>query len=174
MPTTPLAGKAAPDLTVPLIIGTEWKLSQQDPGSFTLVNVYRGVHCPICEDQLKTLKGLYDQFIDKGVEVLNVSMDTEDKAREAHEGWGLGNIPMGYGLSEAQAREWGLYLSEATKDGEPDTFAEPALFLVQPDGTLYLASISNSPFARTDVELLLGKIDFIRENAYPARGTKAA
>lgn len=174
MPTTPEAGVAAPDLKVPLIIGTEWELAKQDPRAFTMINVYRGLHCPVCQSHLKTLKGLYDQFIDKGVEVLNVSMDTEEQAREAHEGWDLGNIPMGYGLSEAQAADWGLYLSEAIKEDEPDIFAEPGLFLVRPDGTLHLAVVSNSPFARPDLEALLGRIDFIVEKSYPARGTKAA
>lgn len=174
MPTTPAAGVAAPDLKVRLIIGTEWDLSQQDPKAFTMINVYRGLHCPLCQQYLTTLKGLYDRFIDKGVEVLNVSMDGEDRARKAHEDWGLGDIPMGYGLTEAQAADWGLYLSEAIKEDEAEVFAEPGLFLVRPDGTLYLVAVSNSPFARPDLEALLDRIDFIVEEDYPARGTKAA
>lgn len=173
MPTTPRAGAAAPDLKVRLINGTEWQLSQQNPKAFTMVNVYRGLHCPVCQEYLKTLKRLYDRFVDKGVEVLNVSMDNENRARKAHEEWGLGSIPMGYGLSEAQASAWGLYLSEAIKKDEAEIFAEPGLFLVRPDGALYLASVSNSPFVRPDLEALLDKIDFMIEKDYPARGTKA-
>ena len=171
--TMPLPGQPAPDLDVKLIIDAEWKLSEQHPKAFTMIVVYRGLHCPICKSYLSGLRGLYDDFLSKGVEVLNVSMDTEGKAREAHENWGLDPIPMGYGLSEEQARAWGLHLSEG-RDDEPEVFAEPGLFLVKPNGTLYAAEMSSTPFVRPDLKLLLSKIDVVREKDYPPRGTKAA
>lgn len=87
---------------------------------------------------------------------------------------GLGQHSHGLRSDRVAGANWGLYLSEAIKEDEPHVFAEPGLFLVRPDGTLYLASVSNSPFARPDLEALLGKIDFIVEKGYPARGTKAA
>ncbi|EKE44733.1 alkyl hydroperoxide reductase/ thiol specific antioxidant/ Mal allergen [Oceaniovalibus guishaninsula JLT2003] len=171
MPTTPTPGAPAPALTVPLIIGTEWSLDRQEPDSFTMIVVYRGLHCPVCKAYLQGLKALYQGYLDKGFNVLTLSMDPEDKAKKAHDDWDLADIPMGYGLTEDQARDWGLYLSDSISDAETSVFAEPAVFWVKPDGTLYMAAISNMPFARPDLEFLLGKADFIAEKDYPPRGT---
>ncbi len=174
MPDTPTPDTAAPALKLPLIIGTEWDFADQSPGSFTQIIVYRGLHCPVCKQYLSQVRELYDRFLEKGVETIYVSMDSEYRARRAHEEWGLDPIPMGYGLSESQAKEWGLYLSDPIQDSEKGRFAEPAVFWVRPDGRLYLAAVSNSPFARPDLEALLERVDFIRENEYPARGRAAA
>ncbi|MXQ06938.1 redoxin domain-containing protein [Alphaproteobacteria bacterium GH1-50] len=174
MPRTPLPGQTAPDLHLPLIIGSKWTLAEQSPGAFTMIVVYRGLHCPMCEKYLKQIRAMYDEFLAKGVEVLHVSMDGKDRATKAHEDWALDPIPMAYGLTEDQAADWGLYLSKSMKEAEPDVFAEPGLFLVRGTGELYLVDISNSPFSRPDLTVLLDKLDFIIEKDYPARGTKAA
>ncbi|WP_375260486.1 redoxin domain-containing protein [Palleronia sp.] len=174
MPTTPTPDAKAPDLKLSLIIGTQWDLADQNPGAFTQIIVYRGLHCPVCKQYLSKMRELYEQFLEKGVETIHVSMDSEGRARQAHEDWRLDPIPMAHGLTEAQAKEWGLYLSEPIQESEKGVFAEPAVFWVRPDQRLYLASVSNSPFARPDLEELLGKVDFIKEKDYPARGRKSA
>lgn len=174
MPTVPQADHPAPDLQIPLIIGGEWSLSEQRPDAFTIIVFYRGLHCPMCKAYLEELKSKFDAFVSKGFNVITVSMDDKDRATRAHEEWGLKDIPMGYGLTEDQARAWGLYLSEAIKDAEPQVFAEPGMFWIRPDGKLYLADVSNSPFSRPDLGVLLDKADFIIDKEYPARGTKAA
>lgn len=173
MPTPPNPDEKAPALKLPLIIGTDWELSEQSPEAFTQIIVYRGLHCPMCQQYLKQSRELYDDFLSKGVETIHVSMDSEERAREAHEDWGLDPIPMAYGLTREQAEIWGLYLSDPIQDSEKDTFAEPAIFWVRPDGRIYLAAVSNSPFARPDLGTLLGKVDFIRDKDYPARGQAA-
>lgn len=172
--TMPLPGSPAPALDLKLIIDAEWKLTEQSPEAFTLIVFYRGLHCPICKSYLKGLRGMYDDWLNKGVEIIHVSMDTQEKATQAHEEWELDPVPMGYGLTEEQARAWGLYLSEGITEKEPKLFAEPGLFMVRPDGTLYFAEMSSTPIVRPDLEMLLGKIDFIKEKDYPPRGTKAA
>ena len=53
---------------------------------------------------------------------------------------------------------------------EPKLFAEPGLFLVKPDQTLYWASISTMPFARPHFNDIAGAIDFALSKNYPARG----
>jgi len=35
-------------------------------------------------------------------------------------------------------REWGLYVSKGVKEPEPQMFAEPGLYLVKPDNTIYI------------------------------------
>ncbi len=67
-------------------------------------------------------------------------------------------------------RAWGLFVSRSIKDGEPAEFAEPGLFLISPDGTVYYEAVNSMPFGRPQFGDLLQAIDFVTENDYPARG----
>jgi hypothetical protein len=89
--------------------------------------------------------------------------------------WGLSNLTLGYGVTIDHAREWGLYVSTGrgvTSAGveEPPLFAEPGLFIVKPDGTLYWGSVSTMPLARPHFSEILSAIDFVISKNYPARG----
>lgn len=170
MPTLPLPRQRAPELTVETVDGDTWSLHDQEPEAFTLVVAYRGVHCPVCKSYLETLTDLRGDYAERGVEVVAVSMDSEARARKAHQDWDVGGFPIGYGMTEEAARAWGLYLSEGIKDEEPDLFSEPGLFLVQADGTLHYAAVNSAPWGRPHLPSFLKSVDFILENDYPARG----
>ncbi|MEM1401497.1 MAG: AhpC/TSA family protein, partial [Pseudomonadota bacterium] len=49
-------------------------------------------------------------------------------------------------------------------------FAEPGLFLVRPDKTLYFGSVQTMPFARPSFDGVLMGLDFVLKTDYPARG----
>ncbi len=168
-----MPGAAAPELSVKTVAGADWRLSAQAPKTFTMIVFYRGLHCPVCKGFLGELSRLLPEYGAAGTNVIAVSMDPQDRARQAVEDWGLGDLVVGYGLSEAQARAWGLYLSESIKDAETPVFCEPGLFLVDPRGALYLINVASMPFARPDIASLPGKISFAMENNYPPRGTRA-
>jgi hypothetical protein len=109
------------------------------------------------------------------VSTVITSTDSRERAAEAKEKWGLPNLTVGYGIPIEKAREWGLYISTSrgvTSTGveEPPLFAEPGLFLVKPDGTLYWANVSTMPFARPHFSEIAGAIDFALAKNYPARG----
>ena len=167
--------QAAPDLEVRTTDGGTWRLSEQSPENFTLVVMYRGLHCPICSRYLKDLDNKLGDFAEVGVEVIVLSSDTEERARQAKEDWKLDNLTVGYGLGLDAARNWGLYISEGigtTSSGfeEPALFSEPGLFLVRPDGTIYFGSVQTMPFARPAFAEILGATKFVLERGYPARG----
>jgi peroxiredoxin len=158
--------------------GAAFSLHAERPRHFTLVVVYRGLHCPICKVQLRDLEGRLDAFAEKGVGVIALSTDTEERATRAKTDWSLPRLRLGYGFSLNAAREWGLFLSAGrgtTSIGveEPALFAEPGLFLVRPDGTLYFSSVQTMPFARPAFADILGAIDFVVAKDYPARGEVA-
>ncbi len=161
---------AVPALRVETINGGIWTLADQEPENFTMVVFYRGLHCPVCKAYLQKLEGLLDGYEAAGFSTIALSMNTEALAKQAADEWELSKLTIGYGLSEADARAWGLYISRAIKDAEADVFCEPGLFWVRPDGRLYLADVSNMPWARPDLEFLQSKIPFAVENGYPARG----
>jgi peroxiredoxin len=158
--------------------GTAFSLADEKPQHFTLVVVYRGLHCPICRVQLRDLENRLDAFAEKGVGVIALSTDSEERAAGAKTDWGLPRLRLGYGFSLNAAREWGLFLSAGrgtTSIGveEPALFAEPGLFLVRPDGTLYFSSVQTMPFARPAFADILGAIDYVVAKDYPARGEVA-
>ncbi len=164
-------GQPAPDLNVDLVGAGSFKLADASPERFTMVVFYRGLHCPVCRSYNKALVRQLDALAERGVEVVAVSMDDEDRATTTVQDWKLGeDLRVGYGLTEESARQWGLYISSAISDSEPATFAEPGLFLVRPDGTLYYAAVNSMPWGRPDLEELTKALDFIIDKDYPARG----
>ncbi|MBL7471583.1 peroxiredoxin-like family protein [Robertkochia sediminum] len=166
----PTPKQQAPSLVVELLGGSTWNLAEQKPEAFTLVVFYRGLHCPLCKKYLKQLEELRGEFAAIGVDVIAISMDSQARARAARMQWELGDLPLGYGLSKETATEWGLYLSAAVKDAEPDLFSEPGLFLIRPDQTVYYASINSNPWGRPYLPTFVKGVQYIAENNYPARG----
>lgn len=168
-----------PALEVPTVDGPVWSLAAQKPEHFTLVVFFRGLHCPICKAQLRDLQAKLPDFAKRGVGVIALSSDDAERAGRTRTEWDLPDLTLGYGVSLAKAREWGLYVSSGrgkTSIGveEPAQFSEPGLFLVRPDGTLYFASVQTMPFARPHFADILTAIDFVVAKDYPARGEVAA
>lgn len=165
-----------PALAVPLLGGGRFDLAAAPPApSFRMLVFYRGLHCPLCAKYLLELEKLHDDFMQRGVHPVAISSDTEERARAMAEKLNARKLPFGYGLPLATARQWGLTISASrgkTSIGieEPALFSEPGLFLVRPDGTLYWGSAQTMPFARPHFDEILGALDFVAKNDYPARG----
>jgi peroxiredoxin len=162
--------KAAPPLDIDLIDGGRWRLAEAKPAAFTMIVVYRGLHCPVCKTYLGDLESRLPEFAKRGVEVVALSTDSRERAERARAEWGLNELRLGYGLPIATARDWDLYISTAIRDGEPPQFAEPGLFLVKPDGSLFYAARTSAPWGRPPLEQMLRGIDVAVERKMPARG----
>lgn len=165
-----------PPLNLKSINNADFDLHRQVPENFTALFFYRGLHCPICKNQLQELEKNINKFNDRGVNVVAISMDKQDRAEKAYKEWELSNLNVCYGLEESTAREWGLYISEGLPNPdaiveESQIFSEPGMFLVKPDGTLYCSSIQTMPFARPPLSDIISALDFILEKDYPPRGT---
>lgn len=167
--------QSVPELDVATVGGSMWKLADSQPENFTMVVFYRGLHCPICARYLKDLENKLSKFAERGVNVVAISSDTQQRAEKTKQDWQLEHLTVGYGLDLDKAREWGLYISTSrgkTSTGvvEPNLFSEPALYLIRPDGTLYFGTVQTMPFARPNFAEILGALDFVLANDYPARG----
>jgi peroxiredoxin len=171
--STPTPNKAAPLLDFDLVGGGHWSLSGSRPKTFTMIVFYRGLHCPICREYLRGVASMLDDFDERGVDVVAVSMDPKDRAHASVEEWKLGKLPVGHSLPEVVARGWGLYISETIDNGESNRFSEPGLFLVRPDNTLRYAAITSMPFGRPALDEVLAGIDLILEQDDPSRGRAA-
>lgn len=159
-----------PSLEISLINDTNWSLEKQEADSYTLIVFYRGLHCPVCKNQLEQIKNNLEDLTKRGIHVIAISMDTEKRAKITGEKWDVDELPIGFELSKEKAREWGLYLSEGINDKEPKLFSEPGLFLINKDGSLYFSSVQTMPFARPKIEDIIKAVNFIEDKDYPARG----
>src|SRR5918996_6308090 len=163
-------GGAAPSLELPTVGGQTFRLAEQAPKQFTMLVFNRGLHCPVCRAQLSELDRRFDELAEKGIDVVSVSGESEQRASLMREEWKIDNVPLAYGLSEAQMREWGLFVSHGVDADEPAVFNEPALFLISPDGSVYYESILSMPVGRPRLDDLLDGIGYWTANDYPARG----
>ena len=176
MPVTSLMPReAVPTLNVPLTTGGTYDLKDSTAENFTMVVFYRGLHCPVCAMYLAELERLSPDFAERGVTIVALSSDTEERATEMATKAKLKNVQLGYDLSLENARKWGLFISTSRGKTsidieEPALFSEPGVFIVRPDGTLFYGSTQTMPFARPPFKDFIGAIDFTLANNYPARG----
>lgn len=143
--------------------GTDWKM----------VVVYRGRHCPMCTKYLNELETHYEPLAAIGVDLVAVSADSKAQL-DAHRPDLKVSFPLAYGLTIAQMQALGLYISEPRSPQETDhPFAEPGLFVINAEGNVHVADISNNPFVRPEQATLVSGLKWIRdpENNYPVRGT---
>lgn len=162
--------ETTPPLEVDTLDSGRFTLGEQDPEAFTMIVFYRGLHCPVCKKYLGELDRLYDDFRGQGVEVIAVSGDTEDRALEAKQDWGIESVPIGYGFEIEKMREWGLFVSRGDGDKEPELYGEPGLFLIQPDETVYYEAINSMPFGRPQLQEMLTAVGNVKKMDIPAHG----
>lgn len=140
-------------------------------GRFTLVVFYRGLHCPVCRRQLVELDKRLAEMREAGIaRVVAVSMESAERSDQVVEQWHLRDLPVAYGLTEQEARGWGLFISTAIKEGEPKRFSEPGMFILDSDETLYWSSIASMPFGRPSLDDVIAGVLYAEEHSYPARG----
>ena len=178
LPTVLIPRQPVPPLQASTLDHGSFSLADDAAANFTLVVFYRGLHCPICLKYLLELGRLQAEFDQRGVKLIAISSDVRDRAQAMADKLRAPALRVGYGLSLAQARAWGLYISTSrgtTSIGieEPALFSEPGVFIVRPDGTLYYGAVQTMPFARPHFDELLAALDFALDKNYPARGEYA-
>lgn len=165
-----LPQKEVPELVVKTVNGMKWDLRDEKPENFTLVVFYRGLHCSVCRAYLEDINSRIYKFRERGVNVLCVSANNAKLAEKSFTEWNIEKLVIGHSLSIEAARKWDVFISKGVSNSEPEYFFEPAFFLVNPDNTLYAASIQSMPLGRPRVSDILKAVDFVLERSYPARG----
>lgn len=151
--------KPVPALSVPLVGGGRYTLGDPRPRNFSLVVFWRGLHCGICRSYLNSLQSMLGGFEALGVDVVAPSMESAERAERCRDDWGLDRLRLGYGVGEATARDWGLYLTARRAPDEPELFCEPGLFLVQSSGVLSAAVINTGPQLRANPAEVLALVE---------------
>lgn len=167
-----IPSRPAPGLSIDTLDHGPFDLSRDHGAHGTFIVFYRGLHCPICIEQLGALEAALPEFDEVRVKVLAVSADGPERARETATKAGTRLLAIGHSLPLVAARdEWGLWIS-AGREGtaEPAHFNEPGHFYVAEDGTLYFAWVQSSPFSRPATRDVLRAITKRIETGYPPRG----
>ncbi len=152
---------------------TQSLVSPTDAEHWTMVVVYRGVHCPICSKYLTQLQEMRSQFQEIKVDIVAVSADSVEQLNTKLDDVSV-EFPIYAGLTKEHMSALGLYLSQPTSEAETDhDFPEPGLFVVNSDNKVQVLEIANSPFVRPDLNMLVSGLGYTRKNDYPIRGTKS-
>jgi peroxiredoxin len=168
------AGDQFPAIKLPTLGSDKITLgTPQGDSDWRMVVIYRGKHCPLCTRYLNEIEKRKADFLQLGIDIAAVSADSEAQVR-AHMVDLTVSYPIAYGLSVEQMQQLGLYISHPRSPQETDhPFAEPGLFVINSQGQVQVLDISNGPFVRPELDVLLSGLGFIRnpENNYPIRGT---
>jgi peroxiredoxin len=139
-----MAGAYAPDFEVTLIDGTSFSLSDLK-GQYVLLQFW-GSWCGPCRQENPHLVSLYNQFHEKGFEVVSIGVETqEDRWRQAISADGL-RWP--YHIADMQRFKGGvasLY----------NIHAIPTTFLINPEGMIMGVSLSPSDMQKMLTEKLV-------------------
>lgn len=172
--TSILPGNAFPPIDLPRVGGGRVSNASFDAPFMTVLNVYRGLHCPRCHRQFDDFIAHRSELDEVGARIVSISTDPQDRADQAVAEWGLGDLEVGYDLSIQGARELGLFISEALREGETANFAEAAVFFIRPDGVLWGSSVNSFPFLRPTAEMILDAVSMAKARSYPPRGSVPA
>lgn len=162
------AGAIFPDFTWNSVAGEA--VTPASGTGWRLLVIYRGKHCPLCKQYLTKLDGMQKDFAAAGIAVWALSSDPLQRAKDeaSENGW---TLPVLAELSQEEMGTLGLYISSPRSSDETDrNFAEPATFVINPEGNVQIVDVSNAPFARPDPKGLLDGIRFVKTKDYPVRG----
>lgn len=114
-------------------------------GKVVLINFW-ATWCPPCRAEIPSFVELYDKYRDRGVQIVGVALDREEKVREFVRGFGV-DYPVGVDAGGKLAREFGGIRSI------PTTFVLDKAWRVY---RKYVGYRDKSVFER-DIQALLGK-----------------
>ena len=147
-------GDKAPDFTIKDLEGKLHQLYDYLNGQKTVLLFYRGEWCPICNLQLHSLQEKLAEFQEANAQILAISTDTPENTQKLVGKHNLG-FPVLAGLGHEAAEAYDLFFSEEK------SHAQPAVFILRPDGTVVYASLQSGPMGRPSNDDLLAIVSYI-------------
>jgi peroxiredoxin len=149
MQNPPQAGEEAPDFTLPSTSGENVTLSTLR-GKAVLLAFFPLAFTGVCSIEMKCFEEDYDQFAEKGVEVLPISVDSTATLQEFKTKLGA-RTEMLSDFKRDVSRAYGVLL--------PDRFyANRAYFLIDEKGVVKWAHVEEHPGKRRENAEILAEI----------------
>ena len=158
-----------PPIDFKMMSGGTQRLSD-NKGRWSVLIVYRGDHCPRCKTYVARLHELAAGYAEREVDLMLASMDPENIARRTMDenGW---TLPVAHSLSVEECQQLAVYLTDHEDGSElSGPYAEPGLYLINPEGLTQVIATSNSPSVRPDLEVVLDGIIGTQDRNLPIRG----
>ena len=135
-------GERFPTITASRVGGAEMTIPRDLEDRWAVLLFYRGHWCPYCRQQLLDFQRERAQLNELGAEVVALSVDSLEQARQTVERHRL-TFPVLYGLdARAVAKMIGAYINE-----DP-LYLQATGFVLQPEGTVAVAVYSSSAIGR--------------------------
>ena len=155
-----------PRIMLPTINGHIIELTNHSLISdWTMVIIYRGHHSKNCTEFLNLLNSFHQQFADIGITIIAASADNREQLQQ-HLKQLTVSFPIACELSVEQMYQLNLHLS-VPKDFQETNhpFAEPALFIVDEQSQIILSDITNNPYTRPNLDLLLSGLTELKSQS---------
>ncbi len=147
-------GDKAPDFIIKDLEGKNHQLYDYLNGQKTVLLFYRGEWCSICNRQLHSLQEKLAEFQKTNAQILAVSTDTPENSQMLVGKHNLA-FPVLAGLSREVVEAYDLFFNEE------EDHAQPAVFILRPDGTIAYASLQSGSRGRPSNDDLLAIVSHI-------------
>ena len=148
-------GDKAPDFIINDLEGRPHHLSDYFKGQKTVLLFYRGEWCPVCNLQLHSLQENLAEFHKENAQILAISTDTPENSQKLVGKHNL-SFPVLADLDRETVEAYGLFFNEEKG------YAEPAVFILCPDGTVVYASLQSGALGRPSNDDLLRIVNRIQ------------
>jgi peroxiredoxin len=168
-------GASAPDFTLPDATGVEVRLSDLTAAGPVVISFYRGGWCPYCNLELRAYAERIPAFLAAGARVVAISPQTPDASLTLVERAELpftvlsdvGNVvaasfglvhPIPGDLAEVYVRNGFDLAGDNAQDPSALSLPLPGTYVVDRDGTIVFASVSEDYTVRADPEVVLAAV----------------
>jgi peroxiredoxin len=146
----PAVGDRAPDFTLPSTSGAPTSLSSYRGAKHVLVAFFPLAFTSVCTAEICGFSDDFDQFADRDVEVLPISVDSAATLAEYKRKYGM-RVELLSDFRREVSRAYGVLL-------EGPFFANRAYFLVDKEGVVRWAHVEEHPGLRRENEEVLARI----------------
>ena len=147
-------GDKAPDFTINDLTGKHHRLFDYLNGQKTVLLFYRGEWCHFCNLYLHSIQEKLAEFQKANAQILAISTDTPENSQKLIDKHNL-DFPVLAGLSREVAEAYDLFFNEE------EDHAQPAVFILRPDGTIAYVSLQSGPMGRPSNDDLLAIVGHI-------------
>ena len=146
----PAIGTLAPDFTLPSSSGQTVTLSQLR-GQVVLIAFFPLAFSPTCTAELCEMRDDWGEFVNRGVTVLPISVDSTYSLKEYKAKYGM-KLDLLSDFKRDVSRRYGVLLEERF-------FSNRAYFLVDREGIVRWSHIEENPSQKRTNEELLSQVD---------------